>query len=222
MKNLASYILMLTLTAGFIACDKDPIVTPDADQINFQAPEAGQRNYYLRYEGACGELTPTEDTLVLRVKKFENSIIDFEEEFTPGSPSYYPETIYPYQTKWSADNIEINRVYRQGSQLFFFYGSDSLRLAQSPTVNLQQDNCILWDGQTDFAGDFIGTVNRFKVANLEYQQKKIVSCVPTILNMDAYLVYDANNLYSSFTSEEGGWLPLEDPIVRAYALINKN
>ena len=219
--NLLSVLLFFAVTTLFIGCDKDDPFTPDPKQINFQEPAAGQENYYLRHEGICGQLVPTSDTLVLRVKSFEGDLMELEEVFTEGSPSYYPGASYVYQAKWSPDNIEINPFYRQGSQLFFFYGSDSLRLTQSPALNLQQNNCVVWDGQTDFTGDFIGAVSEFKVASLEYQDKKIVSCVPTIMNMDAYLVYDSRNLYSSFTSSLGGWEPIEDPYVIAYALINR-
>ena len=219
--NHLSVILFFASITVFTACDKDDAFTPDPTQINFQTPAAGQENYYLRHEGICGQLVPTNYTLVLRVRSFEGDILEFEEVFTEGSPSYYPGITYVYQAKWSPDNIEINPFYRQNSQLFFFYGSDSLRLTQDPAINLQQNNCVVWDGLTDFTGDFIGAVNNFRVAGLEYQNKKIVSCVPTILNMDAYLVYDSRNLYSSFTSSLGGSEPIEHPYVIAYALINK-
>ncbi|HUR32061.1 MAG TPA: hypothetical protein VMZ69_11570 [Saprospiraceae bacterium] len=208
----------LALAFFLIACDKDPVVVPNPNQINFQAPVIGQENYYLKFSGVCGQLLPTGDTLILRVKDFNGSDIEFEEALTEGSPSYYGIT-FAYPGKWSEEILDIKPEYRQSSALFFFYGSDSLRLKQSASDVMHQNDCIVWNGQSDFTGDAIGTVPTFKVAHLEYQSKKIVSCVPTILNLDAYLLYDKNNIYSSFTSSIGGWEPIEDPFVNAYALI---
>lgn len=224
MKQLHQYpafAFLACILLTIVACDKDPQVAPNPHQINFQAPVVGQENYYLRYSGICGELQPTGDTLVLRVKTFDGSLLEFEEIYTEGSPSYYPQS-FVYPSAWSIDIIDILPEYRQQSALFFFYGSDSLKLNMAPSISLQQNNCVLWDGQTDFTGDKIGTVNKFRVGNIEYAQKKIVSCVPIILDLDAYLVYDRNNIYSSFTSSTGGWEPLEDPFVNAFALIEVN
>ena len=203
----------------FTSCDKDPISSVDPLRIDLQAPVTGQENHYLGYAGTCGQIEPTGDTLILKIKEFDGTNLQLEESFTPGSPNFTLQS-YTYPAKWNADVLEIAPEYRQTSSLFFFYGSDSLRLKQASSVNLLQNNCIVWDGQTDFAGDFIGTVPLFKVGLHEYAQKKIVSCVPTIVNLDAYLVYDKNNIYSSFTSTEGGWFPTEDPMTFAYALID--
>ena len=218
--SASAYILALASAFAFIitACDKDPISPADPLRIDLQAPVVGQENHYLRYSGACGQLEPTGDTLILKIKSFNGIDMELEESFTPGSPNFTTQP-YTYPAKWNAEVLEIAPEYRWTSALFFFYGSDSLRLKQNPTVNLLQNNCIVWDGQTDFVGDYIGTIPLFKVGSHEYAQKKIVSCVPTIVDLDAYLVYDKNNIYSSFTSSEGGWFPTEDPMTFAYALM---
>lgn len=217
MKNIKFVAVILIMS--FIACDKDPVIPTNPNQINFQAPVVGQENYYLSYSGVCGELAPTGDTLIWRIKDLNGSDLELEELYTTGSPSYQPLS-FVYPAKWSEKFIDIQPEFRQNSQLFFFYGSDTLRLKQSASLTLVQSNCILWDGETDFVGDHIGTVKMFKVGNLEYPRKKIVSCVPTIVNLDAYLVYDQNNLYSSYTSTEGGWFPQDNPTAFAYALID--
>jgi len=215
------FALALALASAFIitACDKDPISPVDPLRIDLQAPVIGQENHYLKYSGICGQLLPTGDTLVLRVKDFNGTDIVFEEGLTEGSPSYYGQIIV-YPGKWSQEILDIKPEYRVNSALFFFYGSDTLRLKQSPSEVMLQNDCIVWNGQSDFTGDAIGSVPSFKVGQLEYEDKKIVSCVPTILDLDAYLLYDQDNIYSSFTSSVGGWEPIEDPYVNAYALID--
>ena len=213
-----SILVSLFVAATLVSCDKDP-VTPGTQAVNFQSPVIGQENHYLSYSGVCGELVPTGDTLILRIKDFNGTDLQIEELYTEGSPSHSTES-YVYPAKWSTSFLDIKPEYRVLSKLFFFYGSDTLRLQQEPNITLQQNNCVLWDGQTDFVGDNIGSVNSFKVGSQEYQNKKIVSCVPTILDLDAYLVYDRNNLYASFTSSTGGWEPIENPFVTAYALID--
>lgn len=215
--NLSILLSFLSIVI-LVSCDKDP-VTPGTPTVNFQSPSIGQENFYQAFAGECGQLVPTGDTLILRIKDVNGVDLEVEELYTEGSPSHSTET-YVYPAKWSTSFLDIKPEYRQFSRLFFFYGSDTLRLVQEPDINLQQNNCVLWDGQTDFVGDSIGLVNSFKVGSLEYQDKKIVSCVPIILNLDAYLVYDRHNLYASFASSNGGWEPIENPFVTAYALIN--
>ena len=219
MKPWYTLIALTVIGFSFLSCNKDPQVSPNPTQINFQAPVVGQENYYLGYSGICGELQPTGDTLILRIAEFNGNDLTFEEIFTKGSPSYYQQA-YVYPAKWNADMIEIHADFRQNSALFFFYGSDFLKLTQSSSKSMTQDNCIVWDGQSDFTGDDIGNVEAFQVGDQGYYHKKIVSCVPTILDLDAYLLYDKNTIYSSFTSSVGGWEPLEDPFVNAYALID--
>src|SRR5687767_6790539 len=121
-------ILLTALTVTITSCDKTEFV-PDPDQINFQEPVVGQENYYVRYSGPCGELTPSSDTLILRIKEFDGTRIVFEEDFTPASPSHNPLP-YTYSAAWSEDMLTIDSASRQFSQLFFFYGSDFIKLKE--------------------------------------------------------------------------------------------
>ncbi len=210
----------LLLSLSFLtSCEKDNTFKPGANVVNLQSPAVNQENFYLRYSGECGTLTPTGDTLIFRIKEVDGSNLEIEEIFTPGSPSYSPNG-YVYPATWSTEFLDIDADFRVNSQLFFFYGSDSLKLKMDPSLHLTQNNCIVWNGQDGFEGDAIATVPNFRVADINYGPTKIVSCVPVILDLDAYLVYDKHNLYSSFTSTEGGWFPTTNPVVNAYALIN--
>ncbi len=213
-----AFLLMLTMSI-LSSCDKDDIFKPGHNLVNLQSPAVNQENYYLRYSGECGSLAPTGDTLILRINAVDGNNLEIEEIFSPGSPSYSPYG-YVYPAKWSTEFLDIDADFRVNSQLFFFYGSDSLKLKMDPSLQLTQNNCIVWNEQDGFEGDAIASVPNFRVADINYGPTKIVSCVPVILDLDAYLVYDKHNLYSSFTSTEGGWFPTTNPQVNAYALIN--
>jgi len=220
LKNSYSLASALALASLLIltSCDKDE-ATPGANQINLQSPAVNQENFYLQYQGTCADLQPTGDTLILRIKSFDGTNLELEEILTEGSPNYYPQSnIYP--AKWSSDILDIKPEFRQSSALFFFYGSDSLKLNMAPSVQLAQNSCLVWKGQEVFTGDYLGVIPTFRVGEQNYKQKKVVSCVPSILDLDGYLLYDNRNLYSSFTSAAQDWPPSPDPIVRAYALVD--
>lgn len=209
--------MIIALTATLIACDKDDDFQPGINQINWQFPKEGQENYYLRYGGECGSVAPNGDTLIFRIKTVDGNQLELEERFTPGSPSYSPLS-YIYPATWSKDFVDIDADYRINSQLFFFFGSDSLRLTQAPSMTLNQSNCFLWNGEEQFRGDAVASVPNFKVVDQSYGTTKIVSCVPGIFDLDAYLAYDKNNLYSSYTIVQSDFPPAVT--VSAYALIN--
>ena len=216
-------ILSLSLILSLIflsSCDKDPIIfVPGENQINFQSPGFGQENYYVRYSGTCGNLDPTGDTLILRIKSFDGINMLLEETFTEASPAYHPLP-FVYPAVWNNDLLEIEADVRASSSLFYFFGSDSLKLTMAHTSSLHQDNCLVWNDNEEFIGDYIGRIPEFRIDDHAYNDKKVVSCVPEILNLDGYLLYDANNLYASFTSLEGGWEPIPEASIEAYALIN--
>ncbi|MBC7948097.1 MAG: hypothetical protein H7Y42_09485 [Chitinophagaceae bacterium] len=213
--------LSLSLSLIFLSsCDKDNIIfKPGENQINLQSPGIEQTNYYLRFSGTCGDLQPTGDTLVLRIKSFDGINMLLEESFTDGSPIHFLVP-FEYPAVWKNDILEIEADVRGSSSLFYFFGSDSLKLTMSPASFLHQDNCLVWNDDEEFIGDYIGRIPQFRIDDYEYKDKRVVSCVPEILNLDGYLLYDANNLYASFTSFEDGWSPDPQTTIEAYALIN--
>ncbi len=224
MKSCATYLLAVVVLTLW-ACDReDPIVIVDPpleNRVDFQNPVVGQENRYLSYRGECGQLESTGDTLFLRVVGLDGDSLVFQEEYTIGSPSYYPDAI-SYGAKWNANQLEIAADIRVQSALFYFYGSDVLRLKQDHDRKMTQQQCLVRDGGDSFTGDAIGRVPKFDVGVEEYRQKKIVSCVPVILELDGYLLYDEHHLFSSFTSSLtsccGQPVP-DEPVVQAFALI---
>ena len=223
MKNSLSLITHMTALLffgiGILSCSKDSLSPRNPNQINFQSPVTGQQNYYLRYNGDCGDLQPTGDTLILRVKDFNGEVLLFEESFAKGSANYV-QYQYEFPSKWNPDMIEIKTEDRQGSLLFNFYGSDFLKLTQPPVQKMDQSGCLLFDGIVSFRGDKIGYVSLFQVGNQKYVRKKVVSCVPTFIDLDAYLVYDNRNLYSSFSMSKWEFWDNVSQNVNAYALID--
>ena len=102
---------------------------------------------------------------------------------------------------------------RFNSALFFFYGNDTVTLAPQDRVNLVQNDCRLMLGNNNFIGNEFGLVNDFQVGNINIQDKTAVSCIPVIFDLDAYLMYDQNQLYLSqsvdFDGVTNGWVLLE-------------
>lgn len=210
-----------------VSCQREadiiPIDQPLANRIDFQNPVVGQKNQYLTYWGKCGELQPTGDTLVLRINAIAGDSLYMQEGYTTGSPSY---SLLPLQisAKWSKDVLEIAADVRVQSALFYFYGSDFLQLRQEHDKKLIQQNCLLQDDTALFAGDAIGRVTQFRIEDHRYFQKKVVSCVPVILDLDGYLLYDQHHLYASLTSSLTsccGQPEPDEPMVFAYALITE-
>lgn len=210
-----------------VSCQREadiiPIDHPLANRIDFQDPVVGQKNQYLTYWGKCGELQPTGDTLVLRINGIAGDSLFMQEGYTSGSPSY---SLFPLQigAKWSKDVIEIAADVRVQSALFYFYGSDFLQLKQEHDRKMIQQNCLVQDNNDVFTGDAIGRVPQFEIEEHQYLQKKIVSCVPVILDLDGYLLYDQHHLYASLTSSLTsccGQPDPDEPMVFAYALITE-
>ena len=217
LKLHSALLILAWLVLSLIACDKDPGFTPNPDQINFQAPVAGQENYYVHYFGQCGELIPSGDTLIWKVIDFNGEDLVLEETFKIASG--FPHS-HVFTAKWSADMIEINAEDRQQSLMLNFYGSDFLKLTAPASKQMLQSNCLVWNGSLGFRGDAIGVVPAFRVSDHGYTNKKVVSCVPTIVELDAYLVYDSHNIYSSYSMTKWEFWDNTNQNISAYALID--
>ncbi len=221
--------LFCLLSAGLIlaACETTPIDPIDppkapiapANSISLRTPVEGQMNQYVRYEmGTCedaGQSTLwTSDTLVVEVQK-ENGQFYLVESLTPGSPIFlqggFPEPVkYPITS--TGDYALVPE--RDQSILFFFYGNDTIHLRPNHDVELKQVNCGLTIADTPFIGNEIGFVPKFKLGELLQEEKTVVSCVPVVLNLEAYLFYEEGYLFMSHTIDWAGnvtgWQMLSD------------
>lgn len=199
--------LILGLVVLTLACSKDDIQGPivitepvPEGSINWAAPEAGQRSLFFNYTTQCDDLDGAfefiGDTLVVEVIE-ENGQQLLKEQMTehsisvingnPNDPIVYPIT---------CDGEKVLIPERENSALFFFYGNDTLRLTTPMDVSLQQQDCKLFHNDNLFIGDDIGFVESFQMGEVEKKSKVAVSCVP-IVNVDAYLIYDRQQLHVS-------------------------
>ncbi|MEM9051507.1 MAG: hypothetical protein AAGC47_05595 [Bacteroidota bacterium] len=161
----------------------------------------GQQNRYLRFSANCsdhdGTFEYTGDTLVVTVLEDEEGL-KFIEQFTENSTNM-SEAI-PALSEVVAGDEYILIPERQLSYLFFFYGNDTIHLTKPEDINLNQGSCYIeYDNGEPFIGEEIGFLPVYEYQGMRYTNNRIVSCVPVILDLDAYLVYDETQLKMSQT-----------------------
>lgn len=219
MKNL--FILLAFSVLIFSSCDKEspidkPIVDIEPkiellkDNVTLQDLQVGQKSYFITYESTCenmeSEFKYTGDTLIWSVELHDGKKV-FVEDYSDFSPwkINYPEFEPIVYTVEEIDN-GLLLVERWNSNLFFFYGNDTMRLKYPKEVNLTQSHCMISTPDSIFTGDQIGWIDEFKIGDMAVKEKLVVSCVP-LFNVDAYLIYSDNHLYASHivsTSEFNG------------------
>ncbi len=209
MRPLIRFSFFLLLLAFFlVSCEKDTPILPvepdpvlNPDRLNFQNPVVGQFNTFEAFSYECGAAFPTESwELRLEITAVTEEAIELTESYNNGSP----EVLTALREEGV---LRISPEDRQRSQLFFFYGSDSLRLDAPPVRDLTYRDCVFYHGNEKFTGDIVARINELELAGRTFKQQKVVSCVPVILDLDAYLFYDKYGLTASITtssSEFGG------------------
>ncbi|NJN78915.1 MAG: hypothetical protein HC803_11810 [Saprospiraceae bacterium] len=73
-----------------------------------------------------------------------------------------------------------------------------------------QNNCRIDFNGSTFIGNEIGLVDKFTIGGFEQTEKTVVSCVPMMIDLDAYLIYNNEQLYMShtvdkFSNQVWGW-----------------
>lgn len=219
MKNF--FLLFLLIPVLFSCSENEPTATifPKAGEnsVNLSNPQNGQKSTYVRYTTDCSNIREdvffTGDTIHLSVE-FTPTEVMFKETFSPSSPMLInfqlpQETSYQYEVRNGYSLIK----ERINSQLFFFYGNDTLFLNRQDKMFLHQENCQFRLGPDQvFIGEEIGHFDDFKVGQITVSDKDAVSCVPELLNIEAYLIYDKEHLSMSHTMTFGkitGWLQIE-------------
>jgi len=69
---------------------------------------------------------------------------------------------------------------------------------------LYQD-CVFYDDGEKFTGDYITSLPFFELDDKTFTDQKVASCVPVVLDLDGYLLYDEHGLSASITVTEGGF-----------------
>jgi hypothetical protein len=203
---IKSLQIVSALVAGtiFFSCSKEePFIEPIIEEgnLNFGELAVGQRSLYLRYSSSCGSggFEFTGDTLIVETVSLSNKIF-FKESLTFGSPMNVGGYKL-FEVKKEEDEILIPE--RDGSYLFFFYDNDTIHLRPAARVDLFQQDCRMILGNENFSGNEIGLINDFRIGPIRQVDKTVVTCVPPMLNLDAYLIYDENYLFMSHTVSSG-------------------
>lgn len=197
------YLLLSTLFLLLTACtDTEDPITPiiEFDEaINFQRPVVGQKNFYDSYTLRCGgeEVSPP-SVLTLAVTAVTDDMIELTE--TTADSNTAPVILHAERVP---GNLIISAEERVNSRLLFFYGSDSIRLNAPPVANLEYRDCVFYDGEQVFTGDYVAAIDNFTFGTRTLTNLKTVSCVPVVLDLDAYLLYNENNLMASVQSWRG-------------------
>ena len=208
---------IVCLLAIFAACNEDSIILPKRDYIDLRDLEDGQYSYFVRYESTCdnlnGDFQLTGDTLKVEVVEEDNDFF-FKETFTENSPTYINGQTQPIIHEIMPYDDFILIPERFSSALFFFYGNDTIRTNNIEREDMTQNNCRVDFNGSTFIGNEIGFLDKFKIGDFEYKNKTVVSCVPMMIDLDAYLIYDNKELVMShtvdkFSNQIWGWKLIE-------------
>lgn len=197
---------ILLLSVLFSACERDENITPvepdpvrNPERLDFQSPVVGQFNTFEIRSYECGTEIPSEGgELDLKITGVTEEAIEFTEDTGNGTP-------FVYSALRKEGMLLISPVDRQQSRLFYFYGSDTLRLAAAPTVEVTYQDCVFYDDGEKFTGDYITSLPFFELDDKTFTDQKVASCVPVVLDLDGYLLYDEHGLSASITVTEGGF-----------------
>ena len=189
--NKKSLQFLLVFSILFAACE-DEATTPIIEinpysGIDLENIEVGNEARYALYQSGCNQgFAFTGDTLVVRVEERNDSTF-LHEFYTPGS-TLDGSVSHPIISREGYVLIP----QRAFSQFLFFYGNDTIFLDRKPTVKLEQVGCKLFHDSQEFVGDFIGSLTEFQFGNIMIKDRKGISCVPTILDIDAYILYESH------------------------------
>ena len=185
------------------SCEKTEVQPAlEHDPIDLQNPKVGQISCYVEYNAECaqGLYTYTQDTLIVRVTEHDGQL-QFMEYLTYHSPSHIDGSFgnpKMYDVHFEADYILIPE--RQNSELFYFYGNDTIFTNPVHDIDLNQNGCYLYHENGDlFIGEEIGYSENVAFGPVQESGKTVVSCVPTILALDAYIIYEPTSIHVSHT-----------------------
>lgn len=223
-KNLFFFSCLILL----FSCNKeDQIVAPNPIEkdtgITLTNLQVGQTSTYIRYTTTCeneeSDFQYTGDSLVVTVIEKDGQLY-LEERITDGSPMLQDdgvEQIFTHIVHGDGQRIMIPE--RGTSQLFYFFGNDTLPVLAEVNVDLKQNGCQLFLNENPFIGNEIGKIEQFKVGDIIQTDKRSVSCIP-MFTIDAYLIYDNRRLYQSHTIHfETFWDEVLSDVIIGWVLV---
>lgn len=203
-------LLLITCLSIFImACNDDTLIEIPKNSVDLSDLKVGQKSQFLTYKSTCnnlqGDFQLTGDTLIVEIIE-EDNFLKFKEYYTPYSPMYINGSTNPIIHKVETYDDFILIPERFSSRLFFFYGNDTIRINNSNRENMVQNNCRIDFNGSTFIGNEIGFIDKFEIGGIVQTAKTVVSCVPMVLYLDAYLIYDNSQLCMSHAVDRGSGL----------------
>lgn len=202
---MKTYIALCAISLIFASCESDDDQAPPSDlnpknELRINDLKVGQSNRFLAFNDMCfqsGFFEYTGDTLLVEVVPM-GSGIGIRESFTPGSTNH--SEVQPVTHAVVKRDGYLLLPERQLSQLFYFFGNDTLPVAKPHSIALQQGEChIEYQSGEPFIGEEVGLISLLELGDRQYTEKRVVSCVPPIMGLDGYLVYDSKQLFVSMT-----------------------
>ncbi|MEL6393102.1 MAG: hypothetical protein AAFY36_05460 [Bacteroidota bacterium] len=205
---LTALFLTLLLTSCGEQNDIELPAPLDPERINFTAPEVGQFNEYRAVSFTCSEAQPLDRGLLRwEVTEVSEAEIEILETFDG-------DEITTFTADRTEEGLLISEDERVRSNMLFFYGDDLIRLTSEPTAEVYQEACVFFDGEEKFTGEYVARADQYQLDDFTLRNMKVVSCVPTILDLDGYLMYTEHTLWASFTADNLS----DDPSVWAFLL----
>ena len=222
-----SIFFLFALVLVMISCSEDIIEGPiieepiieepieEAPGLDFGNLELGDVTQFILFEADCsdlsGEITYTGDTLSWEVTQLENGEAVLTERFTEFSPL---GSLAQFDNAIAYTSDYILMPDRWSSNLFFFYGNDTLRVNPTSTMTLVQEECSFVSDGTVFRGNDIAFIEEARIGEYSFNNMTVVSCVPGSVG-DAYIVYNNGSISAIFSRDffsdaVRGWIAIEE------------
>ena len=223
MKN---FILPIFIIAFLVACQKEEDLLFPSHQIDLSNLQVGQTNKYVNYRTFCGTMEENfeflGDTLLLEVIEeagklyFSETLSSFSKSVIDGrgwAPVKYPVEKHSHKLKM---------VDRTNSKLFYFYGNDYLTTRPPLKAKyVQQNGCKIDLNEQPFIGNEITKLQSFKLGPMVFNNKTVVSCIPVVLELEAYLIYDNHELSLSHSVRSSSFNGHASDFVNGWCLVKE-
>jgi len=223
------YLIVIVFLLCAFSCAKEEIVDPIVEDpkvedtiidgyLNISNLKDGQKSTYREYNSNCENMESkfhyTGNKLVIEIVESDFALVAHE-TVTNEQGIVINEAIYPISNDANGNIIIPERV---SSELFFFYDNDKITTDPSSMIALEQIDCAINFDNIIFDGDDIGLLDNFAIGDINKQDLTVVSCVP-IFEIDAYLMYDKHNLYTSHVVNTSEFLGEVEGFISGWQLV---